>query len=261
MDKDNPADRGGDEEKSEHTLSEALHLDKMQGTVRKPGVGMRLRNYFLTGLVIAAPVSITIYLTWSFVSWVDTWVKPLIPRQYNPDNYLPFTVPGVGLLLAIVFITLLGALTANLFGRTVLRFGENLLDQMPLVRSLYKALKQIFETVLSQSQGSFEKVGLMEFPRREAWVIVFISTQTRGEVVHRVGQGEAMWSVFMPTVPNPTSGFLMFVPQKDIVILDMTVEEAAKLAISAGLVIPPFKEGSDAKAYIEKQVARKKRGE
>ncbi|MFN0263768.1 DUF502 domain-containing protein [Tepidamorphus sp. 3E244] len=257
-----PPDKGSDTPHTETTLTEALQLDQLSAPPpRKGGFGMRLRNYFLTGLVIAAPISITVYLTWAFVSWVDTWIKPLIPRQYNPDNYLPFTIPGVGLVLAIIFITLLGALTANLFGRTVLRFGENMLDQMPLVRSLYKALKQIFETVLSQSQGSFEKVGLVEFPRRGSWVIVFISTATRGEVLHRVGEGEPMWSLFMPTVPNPTSGFLMFVPQKDVVILDMSVEEAAKLAISAGLVIPPFKDSQEAKAYVEEQVAQKKRTE
>ena len=251
--------KGGAENRGEPTLGEALHLEQLTAPPKKPGLGTRFRNYFLTGFVIAAPLSITAYLTWSFVAWVDTWIKPLIPRHYNPDNYLPFTVPGVGLLLAILFITLLGALTANLFGRTVLRFGEGLLDRMPLVRSLYKALKQIFETVLSQSQGSFEKVGLMEFPRREAWVIVFISTATRGEVLHRVGEGEDMWSVFMPTVPNPTSGFLMFVPQKDIVLLDMTVEEGAKLAISAGLVIPPFKDPKEAKAHVEAKVAEKRK--
>lgn len=220
---------------------------------------MRTRNYFLTGLIVAAPISITIYLTWSFVAWVDTWIKPLIPVRYNPDTYLPFTVPGVGLLVAFLFITLLGALTANLFGRTVVRLGESVLDRMPLVRSLYKALKQIFETVLSQSQGSFERVGLMEFPRRESWVIVFISTSTKGEVLNRVGQGEQMWSCFMPTVPNPTSGFLMFVPQKDVVLLDMSVEEAAKMAISAGLVIPPFKDGKEAKEHVEAEIDKKRR--
>jgi len=250
----------GQDHHAEHSLGEALHLDQLTLPPRKPSFGMRFRNYFLTGLVVAAPISITVYLTWSFVSWVDTWVKPLIPSHYNPDNYLPFTVPGVGLLIAILFITALGALTANLFGRTVVRYGENVLDRMPLVRSLYKALKQIFETVLSQSQGSFEKVGLAEFPRRESWSIVFISTSTRGEVLHRVGGGEPMWSVFMPTVPNPTSGFLMFMPQKDVVLLDMTVEEAAKLAISAGLVIPPFKDPADAKAHVEKAVEARREG-
>ncbi len=248
----------GQEDHHEPTLGEALHLDQLAAPPKKVGFGSRLRTYFLTGIVIAAPISITIYLTWAFVSWVDNWAKPLIPPQYNPDNYLPFTVPGVGLLFAIFLLTVLGALTANFFGRAVVRSGEGILDRMPLVRSLYKALKQIFETALNQSQSSFDKVGLLEFPRRGAWVIVFISTATRGEILHRAGDGEDMWTVFMPTVPNPTSGFLMFVPQEDVILLDMSVEEAAKLAISAGLVVPPFDDGKDAKQMVEKVVDKRR---
>lgn len=201
----------------------------------------RLRNYFLTGLVIAAPVSITIYLTWTFINIVDDWIKPWVPTIYNPDHYLPFSLPGVGLIFAFFAITVLGALTANLFGRTIVSYGEMMLNRMPVVRNLYNALKQIFETVVSQSQSSFKEVGVIEYPRKGIYAIVFISTETGGEVKKKFDDGEGMLSVFLPTTPNPTSGFLLFVPRKDITILDMSVEDGAKLVISAGLVDPDYK--------------------
>ncbi|MDP2118470.1 MAG: DUF502 domain-containing protein [Hoeflea sp.] len=206
---------------------------------KRPGAGVRLRNYFLTGLIIVAPVFITAYLTWTFIGWVDGWVKPYIPAPYNPDYYLPFAVPGFGLLTALVLITLIGFLTANLVGRSIVAFGESLLDRMPLVRSLYKGLKQIFQTVLAEQSSSFKQAGLIQYPRQGLWSIVFVATETKGEVDHRL-PGHDSVSVFLPTTPNPTSGFLLFVPRKDIIILDMSVEEAAKMVISAGLVSPDF---------------------
>lgn len=198
----------------------------------------RIRTYFLTGLVVAAPISITVYITWWFVALFDSWFKPLVPALYNPDNYLPFSVPGVGLIFALICITILGALTANLFGRTIVGYGETMLNRMPLVRNVYSALKQIFETALSQSESSFHDVGLIQYPRKGLYAIVFISTRTRGEVAQLAGGGESVMSVFLPTTPNPTSGFLLFVPERDVTILDMSVEEGAKLVISAGLVEP-----------------------
>lgn len=206
---------------------------------KRPAARLRLRNYFLTGLIIVAPIAITAYLTWSFILWVDGWVKPYIPQAYNPDHYLPFAVPGFGLLTALFLITMIGFLTANLVGRTVVSFGESLLDRMPLVRSLYKGLKQIFQTVLAEQSSSFKQAGLIQYPRLGLWSIVFIATDTRGEVDHRL-PGEDSISVFLPTTPNPTSGFLLFVPRKDVILLDMSVEEAAKMVISAGLVSPDF---------------------
>ncbi len=213
---------------------------------------MRLRNYFLTGIVVAAPISITIYLTWTFIKWVDGWAKPLIPRFYNPDTYLPFSVPGVGLVFAFFLITLLGFLTANLVGRTIVTYGELLLDRMPFVRNLYRGLKQIFHTALSESSQSFQKVGLIEYPRKGLWAIIFISTTAKGEIAERMTDKGEMFSVFLPTTPNPTSGFLLFVPRADVIILDMSVEEAAKLVISAGLVSPEYQERT-------KELARKNR--
>lgn len=203
-------------------------------------LGTRLRNYFLAGLVITAPIGITIYLTWSFVSLIDKWVKPLVPARYNPDNYLPFSVPGVGLIFAIFVITLLGFLAANYFGRSIVAYGEMLVHRTPLISTVYRALKQIFETAVAQGQSSFNEVGLIEYPRKGLHAMVFIATPTKGEVASVLGGEGATYSVFLPTTPNPTSGFLLFVPKDDVIKLSMSVEDAAKLVISAGLVAPEF---------------------
>lgn len=202
---------------------------------------MRLRNYFLTGLIICAPLVITAYLTWSFILWVDGWVKPYLPRAYNPDTYLPFPIPGFGLVIALIAITLVGFLTANLIGRTIVNFGEAILSRMPFIRVVYKALKQIFETVLAEQSNSFKQTALIEYPRKGLWSLVFVATETKGEVGVRLSEtGEETLSVFLPTTPNPTSGFLLFVPKSQVVILEMSVEDAAKMIISAGLVSPEY---------------------
>jgi len=209
----------------------------------------RLRNYFLTGFIICAPLAITAYLVWTFIEWVDSWVKPYIPQVYNPDNYLPFSVPGFGLIVAFFFITMVGFLTANFIGRTIVGYGEDLLSRMPFVRNLYSGLKQIFQTVFAENETSFEKVALIEYPRKGLWALAFIATDTRGEVdVILKENGEETVSVFLPTTPNPTSGFLLFVPKKDMHVLDMSVEQAAKLVISAGLVAPEYKEVTESLA-------------
>lgn len=222
----------------------------------------RIRNYFLTGLIICAPLAITAYLTWSFINWVDGWVKPYLPAVYNPDNYLPFSIPGFGLLIALIFITLVGFLTANLIGRTIVAYGESVLNRMPLIRGIYKGLKQIFQTVLAEQSNSFNKAGLIEYPRRGIWSMVFLATATKGEVDHRLhAAGQETVSVFLPTTPNPTSGFLLFVPRKDVIILDMTVEEAAKMVISAGLVAPEYHAKTEelAREALEKQATEESR--
>ena len=206
----------------------------------RPGAATRVRNYFLTGLVITGPIGITLWLTWTFIKWVDGWVKPFLPRIYNPDTYLPFPVPGFGLIVAIIVLTIVGFLAANFLGRSMLSVGESLLGRMPLVRNIYSGLKQIFETVLDQRGDSFTKAALVEYPRRGLWAIVFISTETRGEVAKRLRDKAETVSVFLPTTPNPTSGFLLFVPREDVVELTMSVEDAAKLVISAGLVSPAY---------------------
>ncbi len=197
----------------------------------------RLRGDFLTGLVVVLPVFLTIYVIWGLVGLVDSRVIPLIPRQYNPENVFGRNIFGLGLLVFLIFTTLVGALTKGYVGARVIRLGESMVERMPVVRSIYNATKQIAETVFSQSSPSFQQACLVEYPRKGLWAVAFISTATRGEIASKAGDAD-MLSVFLPTTPNPTSGFLLFVPRADVVMLDMSVEEAAKLIISAGLVTP-----------------------
>ncbi len=208
----------------------------------KISMATRLRNNFLTGLIICAPMAITIYLTWTFIHWADSWVKPYIPDRYNPESYLKFAIPGTGLLIALIFITLVGFLGRNLIGRSIVGYSENILNRMPLVRTVYKSTKQIFETVLKEQGTSFKKVGLIEFPRAGTWALVFVSTDAKGEIAAKLnGSGEEMVAVFLAPTPVPTAGFLMFVPRSKLMLLDMTPEEGVKLLISAGLVTPDYK--------------------
>ena len=199
----------------------------------------KLRRYFLTGFIITAPLVITLYMIWTLVEWVDSWVIPYVPAAYNPDSYLSFHVPGAGFLIALLVITIVGFLTANIIGKSIVSYGEKLLAKMPIVRNLYNGLKQIFQTILSDKSDSFQQVGLLEYPRKGLWAIVFIATETKGEVDQVLKEkGHETLSIFLPTTPNPTSGFLLFVPKKDVIILEQSVEDAAKLVISAGLVTP-----------------------
>ena len=214
----------------------------------------RLRTYFLAGVVVTAPIAITIWLVWWIVSLFDTWVKPLIPSVYNPDNYLPFTVPGVGLVAALIVITVIGALAANLVGRTLLYYWEYFLGRMPVVRSVYRAVKQIFQTVLAKPGSNFQQVGLIEFPRGGAHVLVFLARQLdSGEI--GLTPGDSMYSAFMPTTPNPTSGFLFFLREEEVTIVDLTIEEAAKIVISAGLVTPDRLRGYENVPVLDKELA------
>lgn len=199
----------------------------------------RLRNYFLTGVVVCAPLAITAYLTWYFVHLVDSWVKPYIPDRYNPDTYLPFAVPGFGLIVAVLVITLIGFLAANFIGRSIVSYGETMLDRMPLVRNVYRGLKQIFQTVLANRTELFTKVGLVEWPRRGTWSIVFIAKQQPSEMNDALEEREGRtMAVFRPITPNITTGYIMYVAEKDVIPLSMSVEEAARFLISAGLVTP-----------------------
>jgi uncharacterized membrane protein len=220
-------------------------LPKPPETPARTGVVGRIRNYFLTGLVIAAPLAITIYIVWWLVHWIDGWMKPLIPAKYDPNSYLPFAVPGVGVIVAFVLITLLGFLAANLLGRTLIGWGEHWLGRMPLVRSIYGALKQMFETVLTNKTATFNKVVLIEYPRRETWSIAFVALPASGEVRERLHTDDEheneIMTVYVPTTPNPTSGYLLFAKRREMIELDMTIEEAAKLVITGGLVTPEYR--------------------
>jgi uncharacterized membrane protein len=197
----------------------------------------RVRRSFFTGLVIIAPAAITIWATLWFISFFDAWVKPLIPHGYNPDNYLPFRVPGTGLVFALVVITLVGALAANLVGRTLLDLWDRLINRTPVVRSIYKGSKQIFETIFSEKGASFRFVCLVEWPRRDAWSIAFVSRDVDGGQIG-LAPGRKMYAIYVSTTPNPTSGYVFFVDVADVKILDMSVEDGLKLVISMGLVFP-----------------------
>ncbi|WP_438274456.1 DUF502 domain-containing protein [Nitrobacter sp.] len=202
------------------------------------GVIARFRNYFLTGLIVAGPVAITLYLTWWFVNWVDNLVRPFVPITYRPETYLPFGVPGSGLIVAVFALTMLGFLTANLIGRTLVDFGEKILGRMPVVRAIYRGLKQVFETLFSGSGSSLRKVGLVEFPSPGMWSIVLISQVPSANVAARLPGQEEHISVFLPCAPNPTTGFFFYVPKSKVVEVDMSTEEAATLIMSAGVVQP-----------------------
>ena len=216
----------------------------------KPGIFARLRSNFLAGLIIVAPIGMTIWLIWTVVGWVDSWVWPFVPEAYQPealvnrllgrdaDNLITVNVRGVGVVVFLIFTVLMGWIGKGLIGRSFLGIGERLVDRTPVVRSIYNAVKQIAETVFSQRETSFDKACLVEYPRRGIWAIAFISTNAKGEIDDKLNDGEPIVTVFLPTTPNPTSGFLLFLPQRDVKPLDMSVEDAAKLVISAGLVYP-----------------------
>jgi uncharacterized membrane protein len=205
------------------------------------GLMARFRNYFLTGLIVAGPVAITLYLTWWFVNWVDSIVRPFVPTVYRPETYLPFGLPGSGLIVAVIALTLLGFLTANLIGRTLVDLGERLLGRMPVVRAIYRGLKQVFETLFSGKGSSFRKVGLVEFPSPGMWSIVLISQSPSVNIASQLPGEEEHISVFLPCAPNPTTGFFFYVPKSKIIEVDMSTEDAATLIMSAGVVQP----GSD----------------
>ncbi|MFZ0845505.1 MAG: DUF502 domain-containing protein [Pseudolabrys sp.] len=214
-----------------------LNPDGAKSGPQPAGLASRIRNYFLTGLVVAGPVLVTAWLTWSFINWVDNLVRPFIPPAYRAETYLPWPIPGTGLVIAFVVLTLLGFLTANLVGRTMVGWGEDLLSRMPIVRPVYKTMKQIFETLFSKTGSSFRQVALVEFPAPGMWSLVFLSLPPSGDVAELLPEGEHV-SAFMPCTPNPTTGFFFYVLRKDLIVLDISVESAMTLLISAGMVQP-----------------------
>ena len=210
------------------------------------GFMARVRNNFLTGLIVAGPVAITAYLTWWFVTWVDGLVRPFIPINYRPETYLPWGIPGSGLVVAFLALTLLGFFTRNLIGRTLVDFGEKLLGRMPVVRAIYRGLKQVFETLFSGNGSSFRKVGLVEFPSPGMWSIVLISQTPGGTIAESLPGQQEYISVFLPCAPNPTTGFFFYVPKAAVIEIDMSAEDAATLIMSAGVVQP----GGDANKKV-----------
>ncbi len=205
---------------------------------KKRGVFASLRGSFLTGLVVVAPISLTLYLIWTVAGWVDSWVLPFVPVWLRPDQYIGLNIRGVGVFVFLIFTILVGWLAKGIIGKSLIAWAEGLVQGLPVVRSLYNGLKQIAETVFSQNEASFDKACLIQYPRKGIWCIAFISTAAKGEIAASMDVEGGKTAVFLPTTPNPTSGFLLFLPSEDVIELEMSVEDAAKLVISAGLVYP-----------------------
>ncbi len=222
-----------------------VQLDDSEGR-RKRSVFAWLRGSFLTGLVVIAPIGLTLWLIWTVAGWVDSWVLPFVPIWLRPDQYVGLSIRGIGVLVFLIFTILVGWMAKGIIGKSLIMWAEGLVEGLPVVRSVYKGLKQIAETVFAQSDTSFDKACLVEYPRKGIWAIAFISTSAKGEIDRRVPVDEKKTAVFLPTTPNPTSGFLLFLPRSSVIELDMSVEDAAKLVISAGLVYPQSQiEGSE----------------
>ena len=199
---------------------------------------VRFRRFFFTGFLVTAPILITLYVTWIVITFIDAKVAGLLPEYLDFRKAFPYQIPGIGLLIVIIFITFVGSLTPGLIGRTLLKAGESIVSRMPVVRSMYSAIKQIMETVMSTNSNSFREVVLVEYPRKGLWVIAFVTGDTKGEISKVLNRNKNLINIFIPTTPNPTSGFLLFVPKKDLVYLKMSVEQAVKLVISGGIVAP-----------------------
>ena len=199
----------------------------------------RLRAYFLAGILVTGPISLTLYLAWLFVDFIDSRVASFLPEAWNPARYLPVHVPGIGLIVVAVGLTLVGWLTAGYLGRSLIRVGDRILQRMPLIRGLYGAMKQIFETVLSKQSNTFREVVLVEWPRRGMWTIAFVTGRAEGEIRDLID--DEIVNLYVPTTPNPTSGYLVHVPRRDVMLLSMTVEEGIKFVISGGIVTPAMR--------------------
>ncbi|MEG9862469.1 MAG: DUF502 domain-containing protein [Parvularculales bacterium] len=195
-----------------------------------------LRGWFLTGLIVSIPIFLTAYLTWLIVGVIDGYVASLLPDNLNPQNYVPFRLPGFGIIIGALLIILTGAIARGFVGRWLVRLGENMVNRLPVVRSVYGATKQIMETVMASQSDAFREAVLIEYPRRGIWAIGFVTGKTRGEVQNM--SSEELVNVFVPTTPNPTSGFLLFFPRDELITLDMKVEEAVKMVVSGGIVTP-----------------------
>ena len=216
--------------------------DPLSDPQSRPGLLARLRSSFLTGIVVILPVGLTIWLLWTVAGWIDSVVLPLVPQTFQPEKYIGINLRGVGIIFFLIFTIIVGWVAKGLIGRSLIRYAESVVDRTPFVRSIYNGAKQLAETVFAQSDRSFERACLIQYPRKGIWAIGFVSTEAKGEVAKKAETGSDLLSIFVPTTPNPTSGFLLFFPKEDVIELDMSVEDAAKLVISAGLVYPNGKD-------------------
>lgn len=213
-----------------------------------------LKTYFFTGIIVTAPVAITLYIAFELISYIDHLVTGFIPADYNPNNFLPYGIPGIGILLLLIFFTIIGMLTANFMGQTLIKLGYRIINKMPLISGVYNAIRKIFETLLgSDKNKAFRQAVLVEYPRQGLWTIAFLTGPVADQIKKRT-EDKTLVSIYVPTTPNPTSGFFLYVSEKDIIKLDISVEDALKMILSTGIISP-----SDTKKRIhKKQLSTKK---
>ncbi len=216
---------------------------------KRLGLFAWLRGRFFAGMVIAAPLAVTIWILQALITFIDSTVKPLLPPLLQPETYTNYAIPGFGIFVLIIALTLLGAITANLVGRSLLAATDRIFSRIPIVRNVYAAIKQLTEVLANNQSASFDRVVMIQYPRHGSWCIGFVSSTARGEVGAKLGTDKI--GVFVPTTPNPTSGFLMYVDPHECIEMDMTVEEGAKMILTAGLVVPDFEASSNSVAEPE----------
>ena len=231
--------------------------------MRKPkpvGLFAWLRGRFFAGMVIAAPLAATFFILQFLITWIDDRVKPLLPPLLKPETYTNYAIPGFGVLVLAIALTILGAITANLVGRSLLAATDRILSRIPIVKNVYAAIKQLTEVLANNQQASFDRCVMIEYPKKDSWCIGFVSSNAQGEIGAKLGTSKI--GVFVPTSPNPTSGFLIYIEEKEVIPLEMTVEEGAKMILTAGLVVPEFTPPeADAPSVIEPQVGTEKLAE
>ena len=240
-------------------MSKGKTPGEMISDVNKPkplGLFAWLRGRFFAGMVIAAPLAATFFILQFLITFIDNRVKPLLPPLLQPETYTNYAIPGFGVLVLVVALTILGAITANLVGRSLLRATDRILSRIPIVKNVYAAIKQLTEVLANNQQASFDRCVMVEYPKKDSWCIAFVSSHAQGEIGAKLGTSKI--GVFVPTTPNPTSGFLIYVEESETIALDMTVEEGAKMILTAGLVVPDFDPENPQVSVAEPEVRAEK---
>ncbi len=235
--------------------------DEMIPGIGKPkpiGLFAWLRGRFFAGMVIAAPLAATFFILQFLITFIDNRVGPLLPPLLKPETYTNYAIPGFGVLVLVIALTVLGAITANLVGRSLLTLTDRVFSRIPIVRNVYAAIKQLTEVLANNQQASFDRCVMIEYPKKGSWCLGFVSSHAKGEIGAKLGTQKI--GVFVPTTPNPTSGFLIYVEETEAISLEMTVEEGAKMILTAGLVVPDFEPpaAEDAASVAEPEVGTEK---
>ncbi|MEM7639396.1 MAG: DUF502 domain-containing protein [Pseudomonadota bacterium] len=236
--------------------------DEMISGMGKPkpvGLFAWLRGRFFAGMVIAAPLAATFFILQFLITFIDNRVKPLLPPLLQPETYTNYAIPGFGVLVLVVALTILGAVTANLIGRSLLAATDRILSRIPIVKNVHAALKQLTEVLANNQQASFDRCVMVEYPKKDSWCIGFVSSNAKQEIGSKLGTSKI--GVFVPTTPNPTSGFLIYVEETETIPLEMTVEEGAKMILTAGLVVPDYEPPEKTASVIEAEVGAEKLAE